>query len=97
VEAPAFKIPTVNIGDRQKGRIRAKNVIDVPLCQLANITQAIRKAISLDFSDFLRGLINPYDMGNTSSTIVEILREIPLLNIIKKTFHDIHQGCKSYG
>jgi UDP-hydrolysing UDP-N-acetyl-D-glucosamine 2-epimerase len=97
VEAPAFKIPTVNVGDRQKGRIRAKNVIDVPLCQLANIAQAIRKAISLDFRDSLRGLINPYDMGNTSSTIVEILREIPLLNIIKKTFHDIHQGCKSNG
>ena len=85
----------MNIGDRQRGRIRAKNVIDVPLCMQANIEEAIRKALSLEFRDSLRGLINPYDMGNTSSKILEILGEIPLSNIIKKKFHDIHQGCNS--
>ena len=95
IETPSFELPGVNIGDRQKGRIRAKNIIEVPLCLHADIAQAIRRAISLDFKDSLRGLINPYDMGNTSSTIVETLREIPLPNIIKKKFHDIHQGCKS--
>jgi GDP/UDP-N,N'-diacetylbacillosamine 2-epimerase (hydrolysing) len=95
IETSSFELPVVNIGDRQKGRIRAKNVIEVPLCLHADIAQAIRRASSLDFRDSLRGLINPYDMGNASSKIVEHLKNIPLTNIIKKKFHDINQWCKS--
>jgi GDP/UDP-N,N'-diacetylbacillosamine 2-epimerase (hydrolysing) len=94
IETPSFELPVVNIGDRQKGRIKARNVIEVPLCLHADIVQAIRRATSLDFRESLKGLINPYDMGNTSSTIVDTLRGISLANIIKKKFHDIHQGCK---
>ena len=89
IEAPSFKCPVVNIGDRQRGRIKAENVIDVTLCSQRNIEEALRKAISIEFLDSLRGLINPYDMGNTSSRILKIISKIPLSNIMKKTFHNI--------
>ena len=89
IEAPSFALPVVNIGDRQKGRIMAINVIDVPFCMQANIEEAIRKANSLEFKDSLKRLINPYGDGNASSKILKTLKKIPLSNIIQKKFHDI--------
>lgn len=90
IEAPSFKLPVVNIGDRQKGRTRAANVIDVKEYKMKNISGAIQKALSSKFVSSLRGLKNPYGIGSASEKIVDRLRRIPIDNkLIKKRFHEI--------
>jgi UDP-hydrolysing UDP-N-acetyl-D-glucosamine 2-epimerase len=91
IEAPSFELPVVNIGSRQEGRIRAKNVIDVPEGGRAAIIVAIRKALSREFRDTLKGLENPYGDGTASSRILQVLKSAPLSGIMKKHFHDIKQ------
>ena len=88
IEAPSFELPVVNIGDRQLGRVRAKNVIEVFECLEESLENAITKALSVEFSSSLQGMKNSYGDGCTSEQIVEKLRTIPL-NIIKKSFCDI--------
>jgi len=90
IEAPSFELPVVNIGDRQKGRMRAANVIDVPLCEENKVEAAINKAMSADSRDSLKGLRNPYGDGNTSEKIVEILRTVSLSGISKKQFCELN-------
>jgi GDP/UDP-N,N'-diacetylbacillosamine 2-epimerase (hydrolysing) len=90
IEAPSFELPVVNIGDRQKGRIRAANVIDVPVCEQNKIEAAINKAMSNGFRDSLKGLKNPYGDGNTSDKIVETLREITLSDMSGKQFYELN-------
>jgi UDP-hydrolysing UDP-N-acetyl-D-glucosamine 2-epimerase len=92
VEAPSFELPVVNIGDRQKGRIRAANVIDVPVCEQNEIETAINKALSNDFRDSLKGLKNPYGVGNASEKIVETLRAVSLSDLSKKQFCELSLG-----
>lgn len=87
-EAPSFRIGTVNIGDRQKGRLRAQSVIDCPPER-----DAIREAISTLYSDaFQRALssvTNPYGDGGASERIARTLSDYPLAGLLKKTFHDL--------
>ena len=87
-EAPSFKVATVNIGDRQKGRIKAGSVID---CEPKKdeILGAINKAYSSDFRQILKDVVNPYDGGDSSKKIVEILKNANLDDILKKKFYDI--------
>ena len=82
-EAPSFCIPTVNIGDRQKGRLRAKSVIDCAP-ERAAIEAAIETALACDCT----GTINPYGDGYSSERIVGILKQIenPAV-LLKKKFH----------
>ena len=90
LEVPSFQIPTVNIGDRQKGRIRAESVID---CKedTESIVKAIKKAKSPEFKKKCSQTKNPYEGVKTSDTIVELIKK----NIfdkkaeIKKKFYDI--------
>ncbi|RJR21782.1 MAG: UDP-N-acetylglucosamine 2-epimerase (hydrolyzing) [Nitrospiraceae bacterium] len=89
IEAPSFELPVVNIGSRQEGRIRAKNVIDVPECISSKITDAVRKALSPQFRETLKGLENPYGDGTASSKILQVLKNAPLSGIMKKHFYDI--------
>lgn len=92
IEAPSFELPVVNIGDRQRGRVRGKNVIDVPECKKEPIINSIYKALSPDFRDSLKGMKNPYGEGNASEKIVKILKTISLgEGLIKKTFYEIQQ------
>jgi UDP-hydrolysing UDP-N-acetyl-D-glucosamine 2-epimerase len=70
-EVPSFKKPTVNIGDRQKGRLKASSVIDCK-CEVQEIIDAIEKAFNLDCSN----VISPYYQKNSSKKIVEILKHI---------------------
>lgn len=81
IEAPSFKIPTVNIGDRQKGRIRAESVIDVP-CRREDIKAALNKALyDPQFRQQVRQVKNPYDPygdGNVSGRVVSVLESVPL-------------------
>ena len=88
-EAPTFKIGTINIGDRQKGRLRAKSVID---CEPTNesINKALKTLYSEDFQKILTLVKNPYyGEGNAAEKILEILRSETLPNELKKEFFDI--------
>lgn len=78
IEAPAFGLPVVNIGTRQRGRVRASNVIDVPLIRSSDISRAIAQALGETFRRAIRGAENPYGEGGASRRIVAILRQTPL-------------------
>lgn len=88
LEAPSFKIPTVNIGDRQKGRLKAASIIDC-LPKKNSISSAIKKAISSDFRESCNMVENPYGVGGASKKIINIIESIDLQSMIKKEFHDI--------
>ena len=87
-EAPALRTPTVNIGDRQKGRLRAASVLDCPP-EAGFIEEAIRKALSPEFREKLPGVRNPYGDGNASVKIKNTLKTFPLERITVKTFYDL--------
>ena len=72
-ESPSFKIPAVNIGDRQRGRFRARNIIDVP-CDSEKIHAGIARALSPQFRSSLAGLINPFGDGGAARRIVDVLK-----------------------
>ena len=88
LEAPSFKIGTVNIGDRQKGRIKAKSIIDC-LANKTEIKKAIDKIYSKKFQKLLKNVKNPYSGGKTSKKIVNILKKISFPLSVKKKFYDI--------
>ena len=87
-EAPSFRIGTINIGDRQKGRIKASSVID---CEpnKDSILKSFEKLYSKEFQETLKTTINPYGDGYASKKIVEILKNVDLKNILKKSFYDL--------
>lgn len=91
-EAPSFRLPVVNIGDRQRGRVRAANVIDVA-CDRDAILKAIKRATSLHFRASLHRMRNPYDRfrdGRTSERIKDALKQITFSDdLLKKSFHDL--------
>lgn len=87
-EAPSFKIGTINIGERQKGRIKASSIIDCEPNQ-KSIKKAFEKLYSNKFQELLKSVNNPYDNGSTSKKIIEILKNIDLKNILKKSFYDL--------
>jgi len=88
IEAPSFKIGTINIGDRQKGRIKANSVIDC-LPEKEAIVGALKKLYSSSFQSELSNVTNPYGEGGASVKISATLRSISLSNILKKRFHDL--------
>lgn len=69
IETPSFKVPTVNIGDRQKGRLQAKNVINCPP-ESSAIYDAIVKAISPKFREYVQDTVNPYGDGFVAEKII---------------------------
>jgi GDP/UDP-N,N'-diacetylbacillosamine 2-epimerase (hydrolysing) len=87
-EAPTFKIGTINIGDRQRGRIKADSVID---CEpdKESILTAIRKLYSKEFQAKLKYVKNPYGEGGAAERINKLLKETDLTDILKKEFHDL--------
>lgn len=87
-EVPSFKIPTINIGDRQKGRIKADSVIDC-LPSKEEIINSVSLGLSLEFQSKLQNIQNPYGSGGASKKIVEILKNIDLKNLLKKQFYNI--------
>lgn len=85
IEAPSFGIPTVNIGDRQRGRIKAESVIDCKPNKKA-ISRALRRAFSEDF----KKIRNPYGEGNAAKKIVRVLKRRQFSqSLIMKRFYDI--------
>ena len=89
IEAPSFKIGTINIGDRQKGRIKTKSIIDC-LPTKADIQKSFKKVYSKSFQKILKENKNPYDSGLSSKKIVKVLKNYKLKNILKKQFYDIN-------
>jgi GDP/UDP-N,N'-diacetylbacillosamine 2-epimerase (hydrolysing) len=80
IEAASFKKPVVNIGDRQKGRLRGKNVID---CDLKSLKKSIMLALSPKFKDEIKNIKNVYGVGAASEIILDKLINEPM-SIIKK-------------
>ena len=87
-EAPTFKIGTINIGDRQRGRIKADSVIDCKPNKKSILT-AIRKLYSKEFQDKLKNVKNPYGEGGATEKIKKVLKEKDFSDILKKQFYDI--------
>lgn len=88
IEVPSFKKPTINIGDRQKGRILADSVISCETNQ-ESIVRAIELALSSEFQIKLKDIINPYGVKNSSDVIVQTLLDTPQKNILKKEFYNL--------
>ncbi|MCR8710562.1 UDP-N-acetylglucosamine 2-epimerase [Aliarcobacter butzleri] len=88
LEAPSFKIGTINIGDRQKGRIKADSVIDCS-ANKTDIEKAFERLYSKEFQDILQNVENPYGDGCASKKIIEVLKNVDLKNILKKSFYNI--------
>lgn len=89
IEAPSFGIPTVNIGDRQKGRVRAKSIIDCAARQNA-ITSAIKESLDPAFGSRLVGLRNPYEGEQVSRKILDAIRDavLPGESFFKSFYED---------
>ena len=89
LEAPSFGLPVVNVGSRQRGRVRGANVIDVGYGR-REIGDGIRRAADPVFRKSLQGLANPYGDGKASRLIVRKLAEVPLSGrLLMKRFHDL--------
>jgi len=88
IEAPSFKVATINIGDRQKGRVQATNVIN---CSVAreSLTKAIERLYTQEFQNSLQECVNPYEREGSVEKTKEVLKNISLEAIIKKDFKDI--------
>ena len=93
VEAPAMKTGTVNIGDRQSGRIRAGSIIDSNT-DTNSIKMAVEKLLSEKFQKLVANVDNPYGDGNTTEKIMNVFRSTSLDNLLKKEFYDLDQGVK---
>lgn len=87
-EAPSMAVGTINIGDRQKGRLQATSIIDCVPEQEA-ILDAIKKLYAEDFRQALPTIVNPYGNGGASEKIVRVLKDYPLEGILKKSFYDL--------
>ena len=87
-EAPSLATGTINIGDRQRGRLKAQSVIDCPPQRQA-ILDAINSLYTADFRLSLQTMVNPYGEGGASQKIVQVLRDQTLDGILKKSFYDL--------
>lgn len=95
-EAPSFRKATINIGDRQRGRLKAASVIDCDP-RRDSIARALDKAYSAEFQRLLSGVRNPYGEGGASELVVRVLEEYPLDSILKKSFHDLPTAAMASG
>ena len=90
IEAPALGVPTVNIGDRQRGRLQSPSIIN---CKpdTCSICSAIEKALESEFRELCRGVISPYGDGNAAQLIAKkMITTLKNGNVdLKKKFHDM--------
>ncbi|SEL00269.1 GDP/UDP-N,N'-diacetylbacillosamine 2-epimerase (hydrolysing) [Chitinophaga rupis] len=89
LEVPAFKKPTVNIGDRQRGRIKAASVIDCEP-EVTSIKNAVMRALSRSFLDEIKDIQHPYGVGNASEKVLDVLRHTEFHVLLKKQFYDLN-------
>ncbi len=91
VEAPSLGLPVVNVGPRQRGRIRTPNIID---CEEASedVLTAITRALSDDFRLTASAAVNPFGDGHAAERIVDTLATVDLSRLLNKGFQDLE--CK---
>ncbi|RHX90882.1 UDP-N-acetylglucosamine 2-epimerase [Leptospira stimsonii] len=89
LEAPTFLKGTVNIGDRQKGRLRAESVIDCEP-EKKSILSAISRLYSQNFQNQLESIVNPYGLGGASDRMIQILEKMDWKDLLKKRFYDMN-------
>lgn len=96
IEAPSFQVPTINIGDRQRGRIQAESVINCAP-KRREILAAFRLGDSPKFREKLRQVKSPYGSGGTSESIMRVIKEflIPGRIDLKKRFWDLDSEAPS--
>jgi GDP/UDP-N,N'-diacetylbacillosamine 2-epimerase (hydrolysing) len=87
-EVPSFRKGTINIGDRQRGRLQAASVIN---CEPSrqSIATAIERLYDADFQASLKSVRNPYGEGGASERVVEILKNYSIDDVVKKVFYDL--------
>lgn len=87
-EVPSFNKGTINIGERQRGRLQVASVIN---CEptTTSIESALRKLYSTEFQESLSQVVNPYGEGGAASNVVSILKRCELNGIVKKSFYDL--------
>ena len=88
IESPSLKTPTVNIGDRQKGRVQAQNIINCS-ANKEEIVLAVKKALSPNFRKSMEKIKNPYEKKYTAKNIIKIINKFNLNGILRKKFYDI--------
>jgi GDP/UDP-N,N'-diacetylbacillosamine 2-epimerase (hydrolysing) len=87
-EVPSFKKGTINIGDRQRGRLQPASVIDCEPNRVS-VSAALEQLYSADFQARLREVVNPYGEGGASEEVVKIVKHYATDCIVKKTFYDL--------
>ncbi len=89
LEAASFRLPVVNVGNRQRGRVRPRNVLDVGY-GTSEIAAGLRKALHPRFRRSLQGLQNPFGDGRSARRIVRALASVPIgERLLVKHFHDL--------
>jgi UDP-N-acetylglucosamine 2-epimerase (non-hydrolysing)/GDP/UDP-N,N'-diacetylbacillosamine 2-epimerase (hydrolysing) len=88
IEVPSFGIPSLNIGDRQKGRIAADSVIYCGT-SMNEIKRGIELVLSKKVQQASAKTVNPYQKEKTTSNILNVLKVFPLDNLIQKSFYNI--------
>ena len=88
VEVPSFGIPTLNIGDRQKGRIQADSTYNC-LPDRGSVLKGLDKVLSKEFHELASKAHNPYEKANTAEEIFKVISTYPLEQLIQKHFYDI--------
>lgn len=92
-EIPSFRKGTVNIGDRQLGRLKSKSVIDCKPTRI-EITEALTYMYSVEFRSILENAANPYGISGASEKILEVIKNIELPSLLKKKFHGLALKCE---
>lgn len=88
IEAPFFKIPTINLGDRQKGRIQGQTIIN-SILESNSIIKSINVGLSDEFKNKIKNSRNPYGNENASKKILDVLNKADLKQLINKKFYDL--------
>lgn len=92
IEVPSFHIPTINIGDRQKGRVRAKTVVDCGTSE-REVEKALKYAMSEEFTKLCRKESNPYKGEKTADSMIENIKKyLAVFKNTEKEFYDIERG-----
>lgn len=84
IEVPSFGIPTLNIGDRQKGRIAAESVVNCGTNK-DDILAGLEQVLKVEYKE----IHNPYEGKNTTTNILQVLKAYPLEGLIQKTFYNL--------
>jgi GDP/UDP-N,N'-diacetylbacillosamine 2-epimerase (hydrolysing) len=91
-EVPSFRRGTINIGDRQRGRLQAQSIINCDPTRLS-IAAALDRLYEADFQASLSQVLNPYGEGGASEKIIAALKSVALDDVLKKRFYNFDPSC----